>query len=396
MTPAAVTPAAVSRARVAVNLTWMVPGVVGGSEEALTAALRAMADLDPPDLGLELLVAEGFEQAHPDLAQRFPVRKLPGLVRARPGRILAESSWLAAATVSAALVHHAGGTAPPVRTAPYLLTVHDLQPLESDITHGRVKRLYLAIALPPSVRHARVVVTPSEFVRASVIDRFSVDPGRVIAVPHSQGHRPPPVAPDVLRDRYRLTGPVILYPAITYPHKNHVVLVRALARLVDEHPDAVLVLTGAEDAAEAALRAEIGRLGLRDRVRRTGRIPAADLVGLYDVAAVVAVPSTYEGFGVPVAEAMSRGAPVVAARAAALPEVVGDAGLLVDPHDPEAWADAIAGLLADKSRRARLSRAGRARARRWAPEVVGQAMLDAYRRAIAGGRAAEVAESPSG
>jgi glycosyltransferase involved in cell wall biosynthesis len=368
--------------RVVVNLTWMLPGVVGGSEDATCAALRAVADLAPTDLALELVVARGFDRAHPDLAQRFPTRELPGAARGRPGRIVAESTWLAAATRGAALVHHAGGTAPPLRTAPYVLTVHDLQPLERDATHGRLKRSYLRVALPRSVAAARLVVTPSEYVRHSVVERFGTDPARVVAVPHSQGHRPDPTSRDVLVDRYRLTGPVILYPSITYPHKNHAVLVRALVRMVDEHPDAVLVLTGGEDAAEGPLRAEIDRLGLRSRVRRTGRVPLPDLMGLFDLAAVVAAPSTYEGFGVYVAEAMSRGTPVVAAAATALPEVVGDAGILVDPHDPEAWAAAMGRVLASTEERERLSRAGRERSARWAPAVVAGALTGAYRRAL--------------
>jgi glycosyltransferase involved in cell wall biosynthesis len=146
----------------------------------------------------------------------------------------------------------------------------------------------------------------------------------------------------------------------------------------------VLVLTGGEGSAEPGLAAEIDRLGVRARVRRTGRVPLADVMGLVEVAEVVAVPSTYEGFGVPVAEAMTRGTPVVAARSTALPEVVGDAGLLVDPDDPDAWAGALAHLLGSPEERERLGAAGRARAVRWAPAAVAAALLDAYRRAARG------------
>jgi glycosyltransferase involved in cell wall biosynthesis len=374
----------VTPVRVGVNLTWMVPGVVGGSEDSTTAALRAIAAEGPGDVALELLGVPALAQAHPDLVEAFPTRLMPSAIRGRPARIVAESTWLAAATRGLDLVHHAGGTAPPVRTAPHLITVHDLQPLEHDATHGRLKRAYLARALPPSVRTARLVVVPSEHVRRSLVDRLGTDPDRIVVVPHTGGLRPDPTPEADLRRRYGLDGPVVLYPSITYPHKNHVVLVRALPRLLAERPDVVLVLTGGEGSAEPGLAAEIDRLGVRDRVRRTGRVPLADVMGLVEVAEVVAVPSTYEGFGVPVAEAMTRGTPVVAARSTALPEVVGDAGLLVDPDDPDAWAGALAHLLGSPEERERLGAAGRARAVRWAPAAVAAALLDAYRRAARG------------
>ncbi len=154
---------------------------------------------------------------------------------------------------------------------------------------------------------------------------------------------------------------MVLYPAITYPHKDHATLVAAFARALVDHPTAVLVLTGRADAAEAAVAEQIDRLGIAGRVRRLGRVPAADVAGLYDLATVVAVPSRYEGFGLPAAEAMAHGAPVVAADATALPEVVGDAGRLVAPGDVVAWGEALGEILGDPVLRQRLSEAGRVR-----------------------------------
>ena len=127
--------------------------------------------------------------------------------------------------------------------------------------------------------------------------------------------------------------PYFLYPAITYPHKGHEHLVRAFARLAGDRPDPLLVLTGGKGPREPALRELIGSLGLEDRVRRVGRVPEADLDNLYRGAVALVLPSRYEGFGMTVLEAMSRRCPVIAADATALPEVVGGAGLLVDPDD---------------------------------------------------------------
>jgi glycosyltransferase involved in cell wall biosynthesis len=278
-------------------------------------------------------------------------------------------------------LHHAGGTAPPIRSVPYVLTVHDLQPLERRATHGAVKRAYLRAALPRSVARARRVVVPSEHVRRSVIARLGTDPAKVVAVPHGvttiAGAQE-----DDLRARYDLPGAVILYPAITYPHKNHAILVDAFARIAGRHPDAVLVLTGGAGGEEVRLRDQIDALGLAARVRRPGRVVAADVAGLYRMATVVAVPSRYEGFGLPAAEAMAYGAPLVASAATALPEVVGDAGRLVDPDDPQAWATALEGLLVDEGERARLVAAGRERAARYTWAANAEALAAVYRDAI--------------
>lgn len=370
------------RSTIGINLLWLVPGEVGGTEESTLASIRALVELGDPALDLRLFVLEPMLQAHPDVVASLPVEVLPVSGRARLGRIAAETSWLAARSRGLDLLHHAGGTAPPLRTAPYVLTLHDLQPLERRATHGALKRAYLSAAIPPSVRHARVVAVPSEFVKRSVLDRFGTDPERVVVVPHGVELLAQATAVEVVRERYRLTGPVVLYPAITYPHKNHAVLVRAFAEVAAAHPDAVLVLPGGRGGEEDGLRDLIDRLSLRAQVRRTGRISAADVAGLYRAASVVAVPSRYEGFGLPAVEAMAYGVPLVAAAATALPEVVGDAGRLVDPDDVAGWAAAISGLLDDPTEARRLAGVAGERARRYTWSGNAAALAALYHQAL--------------
>ncbi len=185
----------------------------------------------------------------------------------------------------------------------------------------------------------------------------------------------------MVRAHYDVPGPFLLYPAVTWAHKNHVALVRVLAALHAKHPELMLVLTGAVGPAEATLTAEIDRLGLAGAVRRTGRVPGVDVNGLYDEALATVVPSRYEGFGIPALEAMRRGCPVVAANATALPEVVGDAGVLVDPDDIDGWVAAIDAIIGDPERRAALVEAGRSRAAYFNGERAAAALLSAYRRA---------------
>jgi glycosyltransferase involved in cell wall biosynthesis len=370
-------------ATVALNLLWLVPDDVGGSEESTLTTVRGLVELAPPDLDLRLLVLEPFCAAHPDVVDALPTEVLPLHGRSRAARVAGEATWLAARTAGADLVHHAGGTAPPRRRAPYVLTLHDLQPLERQATHRPLKRAYLGFVVPRSLRGARLVVVPSEFVRSTVLARTGLASERVVVVPHGVERHPAPTAGAELAARYDLDGPVVLYPAITYPHKNHATLLEAFAGALADHPDALLVLPGRADSAEAEVQARIRGLGIGARVRRLGRIPAADVAGLYDLATVVAVPSRYEGFGLPAAEAMVHGVPVVAATGSSLPEVVGDAGVLVDPDDVEGWTAALARLLGDPRARERLGDAGVDRAAGFGRQANAAAVADVYRAALA-------------
>ncbi len=366
---------------IGVNLLWLVPGAVGGSEQSTIATIRGLLERD--DLDLRLFALPDLPRAHPELAGLARLEVAPTVGRSRARRIVVESTWLRDRTRGLDLVHHAGGTVPLRRSAPVVLTLHDLQPLEATATHGAVKRAYLRRAVPAALRAARRVAVPSEFVRRGVLERFGTDADHVVVIPHAAPVRPPPTDERVLRDRYGLTGEVVLYPAITYPHKDHRTLLAAFEATAAAHPDVVLVLPGGDGRAEPDVREMIAAgPGLRGRVRRVGRIPDADVAGLLDLATVVAVPSRYEGFGLPALEAMAAGAPVVAAAATSLPEVVGDAGVLVPPGDVDAWVGAIDRLLRDPVERGRLAAAGRARAAAHTPAANAAAFRALYGAAL--------------
>jgi alpha-1,3-rhamnosyl/mannosyltransferase len=147
------------------------------------------------------------------------------------------------------------------------------------------------------------------------------------------------------------------------------VLLDAMARLPDVHADTMLVLTGGSARMERRLVERVAELEIGRNVLRTGRIPRADLDALYRGAVALVFPSRFEGFGLPVLEAMARDCPVVAADATALPEVVDEAGLLVEPGDADAWAAAIVSLLGDDALRSHLVDAGRRRAAHYAWET---------------------------
>ena len=347
---------------VGVNLLWLRSGRVGGSEDYAVRLLSAIPSDTP--VRLTLFAPAGFAEAHAALADRYEVVTSPA-GRLRPLRVLAENTWLAAQCRRRGLdmVHHFGGTVPLAVVRPALVTVHDLQPLDHPKRFGLIKRLYLRVMLPWSVRRAEAIVTVSEFCRGRLVERLKVEPQRVAVVPapvdSSSSSSDMPLAAAVPA----LAHPFVLYPALTYPHKNHEVLLRSLARLAADGVDVELVITGGPGPLDAKLDHLADRLGVGNRWHRLGRIPRAVLDGLYRQAVATVFPSKYEGYGLPAVEAMVRGCPVVAADAGGLPEVVGSGGRLLDPNDHAAWADAIGELVDDDDARRELSEAGRSRIR---------------------------------
>jgi alpha-1,3-rhamnosyl/mannosyltransferase len=360
--------------RVDVNLLWCLPGQVGGSEEYLARQLAGLAAA-APDIHARLFVLPGYAAAHREVAARHELVVASLDARRRSRRVLTEATWLRARTAGADVVHHGGGTVPVRSRRPIVLTVHDLQYRTYPEYFTSVKRRYLALSMPRSARRADVIAVPSEYVRRSVIDAFGVDDARVVVVPH--GVDPPATSTpaEEVRERYGLGArPFVVFPAITHPHKNHRFLLDLLAGPWRD-AGVTLVLTGGAGLADPDVTAAIAALGLRERVVRTGRVPADDRDGLIAAAEAVVFPSAYEGFGAPVLEAMAIGTPVVCSDRTSLPEVAGDAGL-VRPLTIDAWTDALDEVA---GHRAELVSAGRRRAAELTTAASGAALATAYR-----------------
>ena len=361
-------------ASVAVNLLWCVPGDVGGSEEYLVRQLVGLAEAET-HIRPTLYVVEGFVDAHPQLAELFPTIVAPFGGASRSRRIAGEITWFRRRASDADLRHHGGGTAPLGAARPYVLTIHDLQYRTFPEYFSRHKRAYLAAMIGRSVRHARVVAVPSEYVRASVIEACHIDESRVKVVPH--GFEPELLSDitgeSVLRQRYALgEGPVIVYPAVTNPHKNHQFLINLLASEWRDI-DVELVFIGGSGSTEAAVRSAAD-----PRIHRLGRVPAADRSGLLKMAEAMVFPSQYEGFGAPLIEAMALGCPVIASDSTCIPVIVDGAGLVL-PLRAEVWADALDRVKRD---RASMIAAGLRRATAFTALASGQALAGAYADAL--------------
>lgn len=373
--------------RILANLCSIVPGRVGGSEVYASRLLSAFAShgaVEAPDVELEVASMARTRAAHPDLGDlRWHESRWKGDMRLL--RIAAESTWLAQRSDGFDIVHHFGGRLPAVRRCATVLTVHDIQPLDAPANFSPAKRRYLRWALPRSVLAADLVAVPSRWVATRLEERLAVPASRIAVVPSSYapdsrlrsgGAAREAQAPDVPR---ALAGRrFVLYPAATYPHKNHGVLIDAHAAVWSRHNEPTLVLTGAAGRDHAAVTDHAART---PGVVHLGWVDEAQLASLISSATAVAFPSRYEGFGLPVVEAMAAGTPVIAAAATALPEVVRDGGLLVDPDDVDGWIDALLEARDGSADVARRVERGRARAADFTPERAAAGLADAWRRA---------------
>jgi glycosyltransferase involved in cell wall biosynthesis len=363
---------------VGVNLLWCLPGEVGGSEEYLARQLAGLYDA-APEIVTRLFVLPGYAAAHRDVAARHELVVASLDARRRSRRVVVEATWLPNRLTGTDLVHHGGGTVPLRSPDPVVLTVHDLQYRAYPAYFTAVKRRYLELTVPRSVRRATVVAVPTEYVRTSVIEAFDADPATVVVVPH--GFDPPDEITDaaVVRQRYGIgERRFVIYPAITHPHKNHRFLVDLLGTAWTD-PDLALVLLGGRGMADDDVSAAVAAHRVADRVIRTGRVSDADRDGLVAAAEALVFPSEFEGFGAPLLEAMALGTPIVCSDRAALPDVAGDAAVVL-PLDHDAWAESLDTVA---NRRGSLIAAGRARAAEFTTRVAGERLAEVYRLASA-------------
>lgn len=255
----------------------------------------------------------------------------------------------------------------PLTPVPYVVTIHDCIHLRfPEYLPNRPAYAYARTMMRTSARRARRVLTVSEASRQDILHYLRVPAAKVEVVHNALDERiaEPPTAEALqeVRDRFQLDSPFILYAGNIKPHKNVDRLIEAysiLRRRGVEH--ARLLVIGDEVSKYPSLRRLVHRFQLHRHVRFLGFVPDAVLASLYRLASVFVFPSLYEGFGLPPLEAMAAGAPVITSNVSSLPEVVGDAAVLIDPMDAGALADAMANVLTDASLRAQLVERGRAR-----------------------------------
>lgn len=266
---------------------------------------------------------------------------------------------------------------------PTVLTHYDLIPLYFPAYVSLRARLLFRVTLRLALRAAQRVVAISEASRRDLLAKFAIVPDRVTTTPLAPEPRFQPQAAaaiDAVRARYALPPQFLLYLGINKPHKNLVALLRAYAQLPAHAPP--LVIAGAWDERYPEAKQAAIMLDLAARVRFLGPIVEADLPALYAAAAVFVFPSQYEGFGLPVLEAMACGTPVACSNVSSLPEVAGNAALLFDPVAPKAIAEALEQLLDAPALRETLRLRGLAQAARFTWAQTAALTLDVYRQSL--------------
>ncbi|MBN1356045.1 glycosyltransferase family 4 protein [bacterium] len=261
-----------------------------------------------------------------------------------------------------------------------VVTIHDLAPFRMPETNSVKYNLYWRFMIRHSIRAADRIITHSHFVKEEIIERFGVSPDRIDPVylaPHAR-FIPGSPDPDILARR-NIHRPYVLMTANLEPRKNLVRFLKAFARLTEERSVSHnLVIAGAFGWKYDPIRRVLDHLRLNERVIFTGYLPDQDLVHIVRGSDLVAVPSLYEGFGLPVLEGMACGKPVAVSRASSLSEVAGDCAVYFDPLDPESMAAALYSVLTDRGLRERLAGRGFIRSASFSWIKTARDTLDTY------------------
>jgi glycosyltransferase involved in cell wall biosynthesis len=374
--------------RIGINTLFMIPGHVGGTETYLRNLLRALSGIDTEN---EYFIYTNVENAgsFAGLSARF--REISCYVRAknRPWRIVFEQTTLPMLVARQCLdvLHSPGYTAPLMLRCASVVTMHDMNyhyfPEDWNAAALWTNRLLL----PRVARHSTRILTVSDASRQAIVDVLRV-PNDKLDVVYSgiDGNlvEAGPADEEAVRAKYNLPEQFILSVTASHPHKNLAGLVRSYAIASREWDETLpLVIVGIKGKYQRDLEGLVVSWQGRGRIVLTGWLSSKELSALYRAAKLFVFASKYEGFGFPVLEAMAVGVPVVSSNATSLPELVGDAGLLVDPNDEGAMAAAITRANCDQQLRRDLTARGREQSARFTWRAAAEGTLASYRKAVA-------------
>jgi glycosyltransferase involved in cell wall biosynthesis len=366
---------------------------LGGNESYATNLIEALAEIDSVN---EYTLYVTRQEAVRRFADRWPNFRVR---QTRPHTPLIRIPL----TLSAELrknpvdVLHVQFTAPPFAPCPVVVSIHDLSFEHLPETFNRRSRAQLRLTVRRSARKASQILALSEHARADIIGTYGIAPDRVTAIPLAASDRFRPISDERelqrVRHTYGIAGDYILTVGSIQPRKNLGRLISAYSRLkknekTAEYPKLVIVGRQAWLFGET-LRA-IRESGFSDSIVLTGYVPDEDLPALYSGARCFVYPSFFEGFGLPPLEAMKCGVPVVAGNRTSLVEVVGDAGILIDPLDPDAIASGLSRVLSDQTLREELSAKGLSRSHLFEWRDTAKRTLEVYQRAVDNRRADHV------
>lgn len=372
---------------VGLNLVYLVPGETGGMETYARELLPRLAAMDGVRL-TAFVNREAAAVADGPWGEVVPMQVVPVRARNRLEWVRGEQVHVPrlAARAGCDLVHSLASTAPLRGRPPGVTTIHDLNYRKVPDAHFGVRGLGMRMLVPAAARRARRILVDAASTRYDLVTDLGVAAEKIDVVPLGVAAppQPPPDAARRARQRFGLGERlVVLSVSAKRPHKNLARLIQALAGIPRERRP-LLVLPGYRTPHEDELRRLAGEVGVADDVAWPAWVSAEELEGLYAAATCLVFPSLYEGFGLPVLEAMARGVPVATSGRASLAEVADDAALLFDPEDVGAIRAAMERLLSDDAERRRLADAGLRRSERFTWERTAELTFESYRRSLDG------------
>ncbi|MCU1260312.1 MAG: glycosyl transferase, group 1 [Bryobacterales bacterium] len=366
--------------RIGVNALYLIPGGVGGTEIYLRSLLAALASIDRVN---DYFIFTNRETGRDLVPPQSNFHHLPQNVRAtnRPARILWEQTALSVAgwRLRLHVLFNPGFTAPVLCACPQVTVFHDLQHKRHPEHFRWFDLPFWRVLLWLAAHRSRLLIAVSDATRNDLLHYYSLARDKIRVVPH--GVEP---AFFLLGVREREDqAPFVLTVSTLHPHKNLDGLLRAFAQFTRVHPEYRLVIAGLRGFQTEQLEALHDSLDLRDTVTFTGWIPRDRLIGeLFANARAFVYPSTFEGFGMPVLEAMAAGIPTACSNIEPLAGIAGAGAITFDPADPKAICAALLRLVEDEPLRVRLSQAGRERARAFTWEAAAHSTLAALTEAL--------------
>jgi glycosyltransferase involved in cell wall biosynthesis len=371
---------------VGLNLIYLVPGETGGMETYARELIPALLDQHP---GLRLTAFVNREAAgarEGPWHDLIPAVTVPVRARRRTEWVRGEQQLLPrlAARNGIDLLHSLASTAPGWGAFRRVVTIHDVIYRIYPEAHFGLRSLAMRVLVPLAARRSHRVIVPSTTTRDDLVRLLRLSPEKIDVVPEGVSTRTAtPLSEAEVRKRHALDErAVVLALSAKRPHKNLLRLLDALA-LIPRERRPVLVLPGYSTPHEAELRNRMAALDLLPDVRIAGWVAPDELEGLYRTSACFVFPSLYEGFGLPVLEAMARGVPVVCSDRASLTEVAGQAARFFDPESARSIADAIEAVLGDEREADRLRVAGLEQSRRFSWAATARETLACYERTLA-------------
>lgn len=360
------------------------PSGIGRYAHQLVCALGTLSN--GPELSL---FYNRRQQNQPPVGLEFQPRSIAP-VSDKPWRaflltgLMPPRSW--GQTIHDCDLFHGTDSITPRLSQPAVITIHDLTTLLFPQHHSPLNRWYQRIALPVMIKRASTIITDSEATRGDCISRYQIASDKIHTVPIGVDHqrffpRDRLLAQSKVRQHLGISAPYLLSVGTLEPRKNLLRLVEAYSQLDSQAPP--LVIAGAKGWGDHPIAALIEQRNLQNRIHIPGFVPDELLPDLYAGAEMFIYPSIYEGFGLPPLEAMACGAPVITSNCSSLPEVTGDAALLIDPQDVNAITAAMDRLLKDTTLAASLSDQGIKRAALFTWERTAKATLELYKETLA-------------